>query len=198
MVGPEPEIAADAGPPVTAWIDLWDRDRLFVMETGLVPFDVGSFAGLLNPARWFSGIRLAPAKRCTWSFGTMGADRNAGKLVLGRRGRLRHRHDPGPGAAFCARTQEVLEEIAGITGGRLIVPPSTIVRRMPITVHPLGGAVMAESPDGGVTDPFGEVFGHPGLYVADGSLVPSPTGVPPSMTIAALAERVAEQLILAC
>ncbi|MFH1417317.1 MAG: GMC oxidoreductase, partial [Planctomycetota bacterium] len=46
-----------------------------------------------------------------------------------------------------------------------------------------------------VTDPFGEVYGYPGLYVADGSLLPTPTGVPPSMTIAALAEYVAENLV---
>jgi cholesterol oxidase len=54
---------------------------------------------------------------------------------------------------------------------------------------------MADSPDGGVVDPNGEVFGYPGLYVADGSLVPTPTGVPPSMTIAAMAERIVENLI---
>ena len=35
----------------------------------------------------------------------------------------------------------------------------------------------------------GEVFGHPGLFVADGSLYPCSPGIPPSLTIAALAER---------
>lgn len=33
------------------------------------------------------------------------------------------------------------------------------------------------------------VFGHPGLFVADGSLYPRSPGIAPSMTIAALAER---------
>jgi cholesterol oxidase len=46
-----------------------------------------------------------------------------------------------------------------------------------------------------VTDPYGEVFGHPGLYVADGSLMPTPLGAAPSMTIAALAEVVVEHLL---
>ena len=59
----------------------------------------------------------------------------------------------------------------------------------------LGGAALADNPGMGVTNRFGEVFGHPGLYIADGSLLPTPTGVAPSMTIAALAEHVAASLI---
>jgi cholesterol oxidase len=46
-----------------------------------------------------------------------------------------------------------------------------------------------------VVDSHGEVFNHPGLYVADGSVLPGPTGVNPSLTIAALANRFAEHLI---
>lgn len=57
------------------------------------------------------------------------------------------------------------------------------------TVHPLGGCSMADSPEQGVTNHLGEVFGHRSLYVADGSLYPKSPGLPPSLTIAALAER---------
>ena len=198
LVGPGMDVAPDAGPPVTAWVDLWSRERLYVMETGLVPFDFGSFAGLLNPASWVGGLRVKPAKRCTWSFGTMGYDYNPGQLVLGRRGALAHRHNAARGAAFRARTMAVLRELAAAAGGKLVVPPAILARRWPITVHPLGGATMADSPENGVTNPFGEVFGYDGLYIADGSIVPTPTGVPPSMTIAALAERVIEHLIRQC
>jgi cholesterol oxidase len=60
------------------------------------------------------------------------------------------------------------------------------------TVHPLGGCSIGSSPRDGFTDHRGEVFGHPGLFVADGSLYPRSPGIPPSMTIAALAERQAE------
>ncbi|MDL1889565.1 GMC family oxidoreductase [Nitrospirales bacterium NOB] len=60
------------------------------------------------------------------------------------------------------------------------------------TVHPLGGCGMGDSPDTGVTDHRGRVFGADGLHVADGSLYPRASGLPPSMTIAALAERIAE------
>jgi cholesterol oxidase len=38
----------------------------------------------------------------------------------------------------------------------------------------------------------GEVFGYPGLFVSGGAAYPAPPGVPPSLTIAALAERQAE------
>lgn len=62
------------------------------------------------------------------------------------------------------------------------------------SVHPMGGAAIGRGPDDGVVDHRGEVFGNPGLYVADGSLYPAAPGVPPSLTIAALAERQAELL----
>jgi cholesterol oxidase len=39
------------------------------------------------------------------------------------------------------------------------------------------------------------VFGCDELYVADGSILPGPVGVNPSMTIAALAERIAGGLV---
>jgi cholesterol oxidase len=37
----------------------------------------------------------------------------------------------------------------------------------------------------------GEVFGHRGLFVADGAIVPEALGLNPSKTIAALAELIA-------
>ena len=64
----------------------------------------------------------------------------------------------------------------------------------PMTAHPMGGAAIADTPADGVVDHRGEVFGHPGLYVVDGAAYPAPPGVPPSLTIAALAERHAELL----
>src|SRR5262245_5235274 len=59
------------------------------------------------------------------------------------------------------------------------------------TVHPLGGCAVGRAAHEGVVDHRGQVFGHPGLFVADGSLYPRSPGIPPSLTIAALAERLA-------
>ena len=64
-----------------------------------------------------------------------------------------------------------------------------------LTAHPLGGCVMSDSPEQGVANEWGEVWGYPGLFVADGALVPSAISVNPSATICALAERVAFHMI---
>ena len=58
-----------------------------------------------------------------------------------------------------------------------------------ISVHPLGGCAMGDSPESSVVNHAGEVFGCPGLFVCDGAMIPKPIGLNPSMTIAALAER---------
>jgi cholesterol oxidase len=64
-----------------------------------------------------------------------------------------------------------------------------------ITVHPLGGCPMGRTRREGVVDAYGEVFGHPGLYVADGSVMPGPCGANPSLTIAALSDRFATRML---
>lgn len=64
-----------------------------------------------------------------------------------------------------------------------------------ITVHPLGGCPMGLSEDEGVVNAYGEVFGCPGLYIADGSLMPGPVGPNPALTIAALADHFAEHIV---
>jgi cholesterol oxidase len=54
---------------------------------------------------------------------------------------------------------------------------------------------MGRTPQEGVVDPFGRVFGHPGLTVACGAAMPGSVGPNPSLTIAALADRHAEQIL---
>jgi len=61
--------------------------------------------------------------------------------------------------------------------------------------HPLGGCRMADSPDLGVVDSHGAVYGYEGLFCIDGSVIPTSLGVNPSLTIAAVSERSAEALV---
>ncbi len=71
------------------------------------------------------------------------------------------------------------------------VPMSTYMDTffgIPTTAHILGGATMGESIETGVINKNFEIFNYPGLYVIDGSAVPSNLGVNPSLTITALAE----------
>jgi len=45
------------------------------------------------------------------------------------------------------------------------------------------------------SDANGNVFGYPGLHIADGSIMPGPVGPNPSFTIAALADRFADSML---
>jgi cholesterol oxidase len=65
-----------------------------------------------------------------------------------------------------------------------------------VTVHPLGGCILADSPDKGVVsghpEQRGQAFGYQGLYVVDGSILPGAVGANPVATISATAEWIAE------
>jgi choline dehydrogenase-like flavoprotein len=60
--------------------------------------------------------------------------------------------------------------------------------------HPLGSARMDARPAHGVLDGDGRVHGTDGVYVCDGSAVPSSLGVNPQITIMTLATRLAAHL----
>lgn len=60
--------------------------------------------------------------------------------------------------------------------------------------HPLGSCRMASSKELGVVDTNLQVYGKQGLFVMDGSAVPSSLGANPQLTIMALASRSASRL----
>lgn len=87
------------------------------------------------------------------------------------------------------QTQELLlRDIARELRGELRTDPVAAFLERRVTVHAQGGCPMAEKEAYGVTDPYGRVFGCPGLYVMDAAAFPTPVGVNPSATIAAVAE----------
>ncbi|HET8987972.1 MAG TPA: GMC oxidoreductase, partial [Humibacillus sp.] len=87
----------------------------------------------------------------------------------------------------------VRELAAGLerTTGERAFPGSSVgeVLDIPMTAHFLGGAVISDSPEQGVIDPYQRVWGYPGLHVVDGAAVSANLGVNPSLTITAQAER---------
>jgi cholesterol oxidase len=85
----------------------------------------------------------------------------------------------------------VTRAFAEASGGRPLNLLGESVGGLSVTAHVLGGAVMGTDAHDGVVDAGHEVFGHPGLYVADASVIPANLGVNPSLTITALAERFA-------
>ena len=66
--------------------------------------------------------------------------------------------------------------------------------KTPLSVHPWGGAGVGADAQHGVVDHRGEIFGNPGLFIADGSALPAAPGGPPSVAIAAWAHHVAHNI----
>jgi cholesterol oxidase len=100
----------------------------------------------------------------------------------------------GASATYYDGVRAVSREVAERLGGEFVDNPIWHENRV-ITVHALGGCRMGRSPQEGVVDEYGRVFGCPGLHIADGSVMPGPVGANPSLTIAALADRFADAIL---
>ncbi|QXJ20376.1 GMC family oxidoreductase [Actinomadura graeca] len=123
----------------------------------------------------------------------MGRDIADGRLHL-REGRLAADWTSRTSEEHFRRVRKTMQGIADVLGAEYADNPMWFRKRI-ITVHPLGGAPMGATKDEGVCDAFGEVFGFPGLYIADGAAMPGPVGPNPSLTIAAQADRLATRLL---
>ena len=158
----------------------------------------GPLAGLLSAV---SGGRLGMTRHLQ-TFLVMGNDNDHGTIVMdGDQVRVEW---PSAGTStYYERANRSLEHTATVGGGTYLHNPiwSKILDHSLVTVHPLGGCVMADRAERGVVDDRGRVFAgatgtdvHDGLQVWDGSIVPRPIGVNPLLTISALAERAAALL----
>ncbi|MCA9603225.1 MAG: GMC family oxidoreductase, partial [Myxococcales bacterium] len=105
--------------------------------------------------------------------------------------------DRGEGAqnpTYIPLGNEIARTFASKVNG---VPFSSIMEVLfdvPTTAHILGGATIGASAETGVIDTKHEIFGHPGLYVCDGSMIPANLGVNPSLTITAMTEHAMSQI----
>ncbi|WP_406723502.1 GMC family oxidoreductase [Streptomyces sp. GD-15H] len=123
----------------------------------------------------------------------MGRDVPDGRVFL-REGHLDLDWDLTASKPYFDRLNKTMGEVSRSLGGRYAASPLWLLNRL-ITVHPLGGAPMGRDRREGVVDSYGQVYGYPGLSIADGSVMPGPVGPNPSFTIAALADRSAERII---
>lgn len=93
--------------------------------------------------------------------------------------------------SFLPLANRVTREYARVSGGRPLNLLGESVGGLSVTAHVLGGAVMGADATQGVVGTNHQVHGHPGLYIADASVIPANLGVNPSLTITAMAERFA-------
>ena len=204
--------------PVRGWegvmqsyaVTEWQRRRLLLEAT---------FTPLAFGAQWLPGTGHRHAERMLAfdriaSTGVHLSDRSAGRVGLTRRGELRvtyslRKEDAralafGIGRAaelfYAAGAREVYPQISGIPvidPGRIqeleSSPPPARALRLE-AFHPMGSARMDADPGRGVVGTDGSVHGADALYIADGSLMPTSTGVNPMMTIMAFASRVGRGL----
>jgi len=191
-------------------VDEWQEDGVLLEAT---------FTPLAFGGQWLPGTGIEHQERLL-AFGNVAStgvhlsDKSSGRVGLAGDGSLRisyqlTREDSvrlvfGIARAaelyYAAGAREVYPQISGIdTISRERIadleaspPPRTALRLE--AFHPMGTARMDADPRRGVTGTDGSVHGAEGLYIADGSLLPSSIGVNPMITIIAMASRVARQL----
>jgi cholesterol oxidase len=128
----------------------------------------------------------------------MGIDKSNGVMMLDDNGFLNVKWPYRDSMSVYKALLDMGKRFKKWAGGKAFVPlPNWLwPLRSNVSVHSLGGCRIADAADQGVTsaklESFGQVFGYTGLYVADGSLLPTAVGANPVATISALSERVAE------
>ncbi|HEX7288968.1 MAG TPA: GMC oxidoreductase [Candidatus Angelobacter sp.] len=105
------------------------------------------------------------------------------------------------------KAEDILRGLATAMGGTFHAFPmwdglQPFVSRKLVVTHPLGGCPIGASSTDGVVNAKGQVYNtttggttvNDGLYVADGSIVPGALAVNPTLTIVAMARRVAASI----
>jgi cholesterol oxidase len=181
-LAPLATVLTDGGPPWPRWMR-WvgeiAKSPLSFLRT-LVPFGAakrGIILLVMQPID--SHLRYVLRRSRVWPF--------AKKLDT-------ERGDAAPVPVYFPLAQEVAKRMAEKMDG---IPQSGIIEVLldkATTAHILGGCPIGTSPDDGVVDTRSRAFGHDGLYVVDGSIIPANLGVNPSLTITAMAEYAMSQV----
>lgn len=219
------DIDAGRGPSITAGADVsTPRQHAFVEDLGfpdpVLWFVEGMLANAtptLNLFRWaklFLSNRLAiqgatdrvshERERLFGGGRTRGflpylgmcEDAADGEFVLDEDGKLDLEWDPANSVDNILELEDAMRALSNALDGHYVPSPLwTPPFRELLTAHPLGGCRMAESDEHGVVSEQSEVHGYPGLFVVDGSIIPTSLSRNPTATISALAERAAFHMI---
>lgn len=186
--------------PVIGSVTYGYLDQGFVFERLTTP----PHTALLTSRVPGSGARLGPEYK-QWvrrwgenslGFAAFGVDGGDGQVLPGPTGPILRYKASARTRAYYDRVHAAAKDLVERGLGGVLAPTIPQKFGMIETVHPLCSARMAEEgPEHGAVDPDGQVWGHPGLYVLDGSTIPTPSVVNPSLTIAAVAERCVERML---
>lgn len=219
-----PQGRQKVGPCITGVIDMRKQHQLadsMVLEEGSI---AGAFAALLP--KLFAAARAVLGKDTDEGLEDRFQEfkREAESLAFGAyRGAVRNTqtmlamsHDDARGRLFLeddrlriswpevsaqpnfARVNERIKQATTALGGTYLKNPlsNQLMGQDLITVHPLGGCIMAANAEAGAVNHKGQVFAgaqgtdvYENLYVSDGSVIPRALGVNPLLTISAVAER---------
>ncbi len=187
------------GVPQSFYIDEFAADGIIFEGVAGPP----SYAAVSLPLTGARHAEVMASYRHLAQFGLMVSDTGRGRVQsLGGRPIIRYDLSETDLGRFRRglRLMDELFRAAGALEVFLPLPPGTRpeqARRQDfklLAFHPLGTARADARPGHGVVDGELELHDAPGVYVADGSVVPSALGVNPQLTIMALATRLASAL----
>jgi choline dehydrogenase-like flavoprotein len=206
----EEEVRGWEGVMQSYYVDEWQHEGI-LLEATFTPLSFG--------AQWLPGAGSAFTDRVAnfshiASIGVHLHDRSAGRVGLTSNGSLRlSYHLSGEEARriqFGIARAAQIHFAAGATEVYPNVGPVSVIKRGELEAfeglglrpadlrleafHPMSTARIGSDSDASVCDPTGAVRGIEGLYVADGSLLPTSVGVNPMMTIIACATHVARDV----
>lgn len=189
--GDRTDLEPDRGPTITTTtvIDASERvDRVwFQVQDGAYPAVLSDLVARCDPVlRLRRLLGRAERPRAVLALLVMGRDAGAGRLVLDHQGEAAVRWTNRENRWLYRSEARVAGAVARRLHARGWHAPTWTWLRKAVTVHNLGGVPMGRD---GVVDESGEVHAHPGLFVVAGAALPAATGVNPSATILAVAER---------